>query len=83
MNSSSSRSNGAFATGFISALIFVAVLVGAARAAQWIGTHPMPEAVMAWLSAPRISVLGLINIAVLLVMGYSVIWAAAYGPRMR
>lgn len=83
MTNSVRESRSGFGAGFVSAVIFLAVLAGAVRLAQWVGSHPMPEALIAWLTAPRISVLGLLNITLFLVIGYAVLWTLAHGPRMR
>lgn len=77
------ESNGGFLIGFLSAFILIAVLAGAARAAVWISSHPMPDALIAWLTAPRISVFDLFTLAVLLMFAWAVIYMAAFGPRMR
>ena len=77
------ESSSGFGRGFVSAIIFLGGLAAAFRVAEWVSSHPMPDAAIAWTMAPRFSVFDLFTIAMLLVIGYAVLWTVAFGPRMR
>ena len=81
--SSPTESNSGFEKGFVTATLLLAVLAGGVRAAEWVVSHPMPDAIVAWLTRPRLSILGIVQLAPLAVIGCAVIWMVAYGPRFR
>jgi hypothetical protein len=57
-----------FATGFVAALISLAILAGVAKLGRWLLDLGSVDAVGAWLTAPRFSVAGTVLTGVMLVL---------------
>lgn len=79
--------NGQWWKGFGSAIVLLVVLSVGVRAARWVAAHPSLEAIVGTvveaLTTPVFSVADLVQIAMLLVILYAVVYMLAFGPRVR
>lgn len=77
---SSTETNNQFAKGVLATLGMLFAVAAVTRLYDWVRTHPMPDAIIDFLTRPMISIAELLFISIIILMLYVIAYMLAFGP---